>query len=183
VILIDIHPAGEIWLICHTHHADSPRMTTFCKSLRGRNIPLYSEEILVPNDCPARSLTWLTSFFLPCVSLGVGEQRFGQVVTKLLGILGSYHQYAISTFNTYSRVPSHRSLIDIDGGYNTGGAGFLHHSSQPTVLSFPLMVLSNLQLLISTWNLQSRCVLDLQQSSGLHTTQLLPKPITTPSIC
>jgi hypothetical protein len=91
-------------------------MTTFCMSLRGRNRPLYSKEILVPNDCPTRSSTWLTSFFLPCVSLGVGEQRFGQVVTKLLGILSSYHQHAISMFNTYSRVPSHRSLIDTDGG-------------------------------------------------------------------
>jgi hypothetical protein len=36
----------------------------------------------------------------------------------LLGLLGSYHQHAIDTFNTYSRVPTPRSLTDTGRGYH-----------------------------------------------------------------
>jgi hypothetical protein len=46
----------------------------------------------------------------------------------------------ISTFNTYSRGPTHWYLTDIGGGYNFGVAGLPHHTpqpSQPTVLHFP----------------------------------------------
>jgi hypothetical protein len=37
---------------------------------------------------------------------------------KLLGLLGPYHQHAIGTFNTCSRVPTPRSLTDTGGGYH-----------------------------------------------------------------
>jgi hypothetical protein len=39
------------------------------------------------------------------------------VDNRLLGLLGPYHRHAIDTFNTYSRVPTPRSLIDTGGGY------------------------------------------------------------------
>jgi hypothetical protein len=59
---------------------------------------------------------------------------------KLLGLLGPYHQHAISMFNTYSRGPTYRSLTDTGGGYNLEGAGLPHLTpgpSQPMVLHFP----------------------------------------------
>jgi hypothetical protein len=37
---------------------------------------------------------------------------------RLLGLLGTYHQHTIGTFNTCSRGPTHRSLTDTGGGYN-----------------------------------------------------------------
>jgi hypothetical protein len=47
---------------------------------------------------------------------------------KLLGLLSSYHQHAIDTFNTCSRGPTHRYLTDTCGGYNLRGAGFSHRA-------------------------------------------------------
>jgi hypothetical protein len=38
---------------------------------------------------------------------------------RLLGLLVSYHRHKIGTFNTYSRVPTPRSLTDTRGGYYT----------------------------------------------------------------
>jgi hypothetical protein len=38
------------------------------------------------------------------------------VDTRLLSLLGPYHQYAISTFHTCSRGPTHWSLTDKGGG-------------------------------------------------------------------
>jgi hypothetical protein len=37
-----------------------------------------------------------------------------------------YHQYAIGTFNTCSRGPTHRSLTDTGRVYSLGGANFPH---------------------------------------------------------
>jgi hypothetical protein len=37
---------------------------------------------------------------------------------RLLGLLCPYHQHAIGTFNTCSRVPTPRSLTDTGGGYH-----------------------------------------------------------------
>jgi hypothetical protein len=54
------------------------------------------------------------------------------------------HQHAIGTFNTCSRGPTHRSLIDIGRGYNLGGSDFPHTTpcpSQPTVSNFHLRAL------------------------------------------
>jgi hypothetical protein len=53
---------------------------------------------------------------------------------KLLGLLDPYHQHAIGTFNTCSQGPTHRSLTDTGGGYNLGGADFLHTSPRPSQL-------------------------------------------------
>jgi hypothetical protein len=67
---------------------------------------------------------------------------------KLLGLLGPYHHHVIGTFNTCSRGPTHRSLTDTGGGYNFGGAGFLHTTSrpsQPVISPFHLRVSPGLQ--------------------------------------
>jgi hypothetical protein len=45
---------------------------------------------------------------------------------ELLGLLGLYHYHAIDTFNTYSREPTHRFLIDTVMGYSLEGADFLY---------------------------------------------------------
>jgi hypothetical protein len=60
--------------------------------------------------------------------------------TGYMGSLGPYHQHVISTFNTYSWGPTHRSLTDTGGGYNLGSASLPHHTPQPSqwmVLRFP----------------------------------------------
>jgi hypothetical protein len=65
----------------------------------------------------------------------------------LLGLPGPYHWHAIGTFNTCSRGPTERSLIDTGRGYNLGGAG-LPHTHSPTFPTscphFPLMALLGL---------------------------------------
>jgi hypothetical protein len=44
---------------------------------------LHPEEVLAIKDRLAQPLPWVTSFFLPHDSLGVGERGFRQVVTQL----------------------------------------------------------------------------------------------------
>jgi hypothetical protein len=94
----------------------------------------------VTKDRLAQLSPWVTSFFLPHNSLGVGERGFSQVVIKLHQLTRLIYQHAIGTFNTCSRGLTHRFLTDTSGGYNLGGAGFPYHTlwpSQPTVLHFP----------------------------------------------
>jgi hypothetical protein len=57
-------------------------------------------------------------------------------------------QHAISTFNTYSRGPTHRSLTDTDRSYNLGAVGLPQSTPRPS------------QLMVSTFHL--RVLLDLQ---------------------
>jgi hypothetical protein len=67
---------------------------------------------------------------------------------SLLGLPDPYHQHAISTFNTCSQRPPHRSLTDTGGGYNLGGANFSHTTlqpSQPVVSTFHLRAPPDLQ--------------------------------------
>jgi hypothetical protein len=60
----------------------------------------------------------------------------------LLSLPDPYHRHAIGTFNTCSRGPTERSLIDTGRSYNLGGAG-LPHTHSPTFRTscphFPLM--------------------------------------------
>jgi hypothetical protein len=81
--------------------------------------------------------------FSPNTTIEAVRLTQASVISRLLGLLDSYHQHAISTFNTCSRGPIHWSLTDTGGwaGYNLGGAGLSHHTArpfQPTVLRFPL---------------------------------------------
>jgi hypothetical protein len=62
--------------------------------------------------------------------------------SRLLGLQGPYHRYAIGTFNTCSWGTTKRSLTDTGGGYNLGGIGspHIHSLTFPTsCLSFPLV--------------------------------------------
>jgi hypothetical protein len=57
------------------------------------------------------------------------------------------HQYAIGTFNTCSRGPTHPSLIDTGRGYNLRGVGLPHitpRPSQPAISTFHLKALPGL---------------------------------------
>jgi hypothetical protein len=54
-------------------------------------------------DRLSRLSPWVTSFFLPHGSLGVGERRFGQMVTQLYRLTRPIYQHAIGTFNILAR--------------------------------------------------------------------------------
>jgi hypothetical protein len=56
-------------------------------------------------------------------------------------LTGSIYQYAIDTFNTCLRGPTHQSLTNTGGGYDPEGASFSHTTfrpSQPMVFTFHL---------------------------------------------
>jgi hypothetical protein len=65
------------------------------------------------------------------------EKSQAPIDNRLLGLPGPYHRHAIGTFNTCSRGPTERSLIDTGGGYNLGGAGFPHIHSPTFPTSYP----------------------------------------------
>jgi hypothetical protein len=72
---------------------------------------------------------------------------------KLLGLLGSYHQHAIGTFNTCSQGPTHRSLTDTDGSYSLRGADFSYTTprpTQPAISPFHLRASPSLRLSINS---------------------------------
>jgi hypothetical protein len=49
-------------------------------------------------------------------------QSQASVDGRLLGLQSPYHQHVISTFNTCSQGPTHRSLTDTGRSYSLGGA-------------------------------------------------------------
>jgi hypothetical protein len=78
--------------------------------------------------------------FSPNTTIEAMRWSQSSVDSMLLGLLGPYYEHAISTFNTYSRGLTHRSLSDTGGGYNLGGASLSHHTPRPSqlmVLCFP----------------------------------------------
>jgi hypothetical protein len=87
---------------------------------------------------------WLIHGFIPSFSLEPTNEAVGVKLSicwrRLLGLPGSYHRHAISTFNTCSRGPTHRFLTNTGGGYNLGGADLPHTTPQPSqsvVSTFP----------------------------------------------
>jgi hypothetical protein len=129
-IRIDVHPAGEnptntprmFSTLVHAHLAyafcgQSPYVTTFHWLPRSRNRPLHPEGVLATKYRLAQPSSLVTSFLLPCDSLGVGEREVStQWLHSYISLLGSYHQHATGTFNTCSRGPIEHSLIDTGGG-------------------------------------------------------------------
>jgi hypothetical protein len=100
-IRIDVHPAGEnptktphtlptpVHVSpAYTFYGQSPYVTTFHWLPRSRNRPLHPEEVLPTKDRLVQPLSWVTSFLLPCDSLGVGESGFSPMVTQLHQLTG-----------------------------------------------------------------------------------------------
>jgi hypothetical protein len=103
-----------------------------------------SREKGLPTQFPAHRLTdprVHTQFLSRANQWSSGENQTS-INSRLLGLPGPYHQYAIGTFNTCLWGPTERSLTDTGGGYNLEGAG-LPHTHSPTFptncLSFPLV--------------------------------------------
>jgi hypothetical protein len=103
-----------------------------------------SREKGLPTQSPAHRLTdprVRTQFLSRANQWSSGESQT-PINSRLLGLSGPYHQYAIDTFNTCSWGPTERSLTDTGGGYNLEGAGLPHTHSLtfPTsCLPFPLV--------------------------------------------
>jgi hypothetical protein len=97
-----------------------------------------------PDIIHSTTTIWFVGPYL--ASLHNSQRAVGKsqapVDNRLLGLPSSYHRHAIGTFNTCSRGPTERSLIDTGGGYNLGGSG-LPHTHSPTFLiscpHFPLV--------------------------------------------
>jgi hypothetical protein len=114
------------------------------------------------------------SNFSPMPTNEVVDISQASVKDKLLGLLDSYHQHAIGTFNTCSWGPTHRSLIDTSGGYSPGGASLPHTTLQPsqlTVSTFHLRASFGLRLSIQQLlnDLERDQTLSLM-SGSLHST-------------
>jgi hypothetical protein len=98
----------------------------------------------------ARQLTdpWVHTEFLSWANQWSSEEIQTSVDDKLLGLLHPYHRHVIGTFNTYSWRPTYRSLTDLGGGYNLGGAGLprTHSPTFPTsCVHFPIRAPPGLQ--------------------------------------
>jgi hypothetical protein len=79
--------------------------------------------------------------FSPDPTLKLWGQSQAYIDSRLLGLLGLYHQHAIGTFNTYSQVPTPRSLTDTGGGYHIETLESPQHSPHHLFLSVPLIPL------------------------------------------
>jgi hypothetical protein len=90
-------------------------------------------------DWPSRHLGWPHSSS-HATALEYEREFSAQWLHNYFSLLDPYHQHAIDTFNTCSRRPTHRSLTDISGGYNLGGADLPHTTPRPSqqvVSTFP----------------------------------------------
>jgi hypothetical protein len=96
----------------------SPYVATFRKPPTALYGPYCSQE----KGLPTQPTTWLSDpqvrhQFLSQHSYWSSNESQTYADNRLLGLSGPYHWHAIGTFNTYSRVPTHRSLTDTGGGY------------------------------------------------------------------
>jgi hypothetical protein len=165
VIRIDVHPTGETW---YTWHIRFPRQSTyitctlptgnpctwqpFMKSLTALDRATAPEK---KGSCPnPQHVGWLIYGSIPSSSpshyhwTSRGKVKH-LLPTSYIGLLGSYHQHVVITFNTYLRGATHRSLTNTSGGYNLEGVSFPHHTprpSKPMVLRFSLVALPGLRL-------------------------------------
>jgi hypothetical protein len=155
MIWIDVHPAGKTRPTRHTQPTLSPCIVpnhTYLTWSMYSNLSWVTDRFgRIPlllrkkgSQHNPQHAGWPIRRSIPSFSHKPTNEAVGlsqvSVDDKLLGLLGSYHQHAISTFNTYSRGSTYQSLTDTDGGYNLEGASFPHttpRASQPTVLPFP----------------------------------------------
>jgi hypothetical protein len=159
VIRIDVHPAGENSTnttrtlptpihVCPAYASCgwSPYVATFHES------STELDRVTAPEKKGSRHNTQHADWpirgsvpsFSPKPTNEAVEKAKTSINNRLLGLPGSYHWHAIDTFNTCSRGPTERSLIDTVGGYHLGGASLPHTHSLtfPTsCLPFPLVAL------------------------------------------
>jgi hypothetical protein len=144
-IRIDVHLIGETQPTRHTLSTLSPRMVhdhTYLTWSTYSNL-LYSHQQIwtdplhprrrAPDTIHSTTVIWSAGPYpasLPQQPKS-SREKSTPVDNWLLDLLGPYHRHAIGTFNTCSRGPTERSLIDTGGGYNLGGAG-LPHTHSPT---------------------------------------------------
>jgi hypothetical protein len=112
--------------------------------------------------------------FSPTTANEAMEKSQASVDNRLLGLLGLYQRHAIGTFNTCSRGPTHRSLIDTSRSYSLRGADLLRTTfrpSQPAVSTFHLRAPPGLRLIIQqlSTDLKRDQALNLT-SESLHST-------------
>jgi hypothetical protein len=119
-----------------------PHIPTFRESSTGSDGCTASEKKNAPDTTskPGWVASWTCLSFSPNTTIEVVCLSQEPVDGRLLGLLGPYHQHAISTFHTCSWGPNHRSWTDTGEGYNLGGVGLPYHTvrpSQPMILHFP----------------------------------------------
>jgi hypothetical protein len=111
----------------------SPYMTTFHESSTELSRPTAPEKKGSRHN-PQRTADRSASPYpasLPSQLIKCWGQSQASINDRLLGLLGPYHQYVISTFNTCSRGPTKWSLTDTGRGYNLDGAGFPRTTPRP----------------------------------------------------
>jgi hypothetical protein len=172
VIWIDVHPAGENLInttrtlptsvhVCSVYasYGQSPYMATFHES------PTELSRVTAPEKKGSRHnpqhASWPIRWFIPNFTPEPTLKQWGQsqvsVDGRLLGLPTPYHQYAIGTFNTCSRVPTPRSLTDAGGGYHTETSEKPHQFAHPSLPSIPLVPLNGpawsqvMHQLITNW--------------------------------
>jgi hypothetical protein len=151
MIWIDVHPAGENLTnmtstlptpvhvcLAYASYGQSPYVTTFCKVFNSDGQSQCFQGKGLSTQSPARRLTdpRVHTHFSPEPAIAAVGVKPPSVDNQILGLPDPYHRHTISTFNTCSRGPTHRSLTDTGGGYNLRGAGFPHTTPRPSQLGF-----------------------------------------------
>jgi hypothetical protein len=163
-IQIDVHPAGETRPTHHTHPMLIPRMIpnhTYLTWSTHSNLSRSHQQSWIgpllprkraPDTIQSTPADWSTGSY-PVFLQSQPMKQWGQnqlsVDGRLLGLSDPYHRHAIGTFNTCSRGPTYRSLIDTRGGYNLEGISFPNTTpwpSQPMVSRFHLRAPLGLQV-------------------------------------
>jgi hypothetical protein len=172
-----IHMTRTLSVPVHVHHSYASCMwqpfTVTQQSWTDSLLPRKSD----PDS--SSQLSWVAC--RTCLSFSPKHNQWSSVLKpniywqiSYINLLDPYHQYVISTFNTCSRGPTHRSLTNTGGGYNLRGAGLPHHTHRPSqlmVLHFPPKGPTRSQVkhpTITNWTIEEK-TLNLV-SGSLHST-------------
>jgi hypothetical protein len=113
----------------------SPYVATFHRVINRVKWIHCSQEKGTPDYIPSTPTGRSVGFhpiYLPLISIeAIGGKAKHLLTTSYIDLLGSYLQHVISTFKTCSQGSTHRSLTDMDEGYNLGGVGFPHYYPPP----------------------------------------------------
>jgi hypothetical protein len=100
----------------------------------GRTLLLSRKKGSWHNPQPGWVICRFATQFLSQDSHWSSNENQTSIDSRLLVLPGPYQQHVIGMFNTCSRVPTHRSLTDIGGGYHIETSEYPQHSPRP---SFP----------------------------------------------